>query len=133
MHIIDNAWVVLIIYFFRKKPDMKFIILVSNLAFSPEKKGIYKKKTTMQFYCQKTIQPKKDTKLCLSSFLCQCFCSSTIRFVPYAHFLHQQTISHMGKRFPEWVHCQVAWILRGSTLNSLLDASKSNSDVFPSF
>ena len=26
--------------FFRKKTDMKFIILVSNLAFSPEKKNI---------------------------------------------------------------------------------------------
>jgi hypothetical protein len=26
--------------FFRKKPDMKFIILVSNLAFSPENKNI---------------------------------------------------------------------------------------------
>ena len=51
------------------------------------------------------------------SFSCrirQCFCSSTIRFVPCAHFLHQQIISHM--RFPEWVHCQVVWILRGWTL-----------------
>jgi hypothetical protein len=28
-------------------------------------------------------------------------------------FLHQQTSSHMNKRFPEWVHCQVVWILRG--------------------
>jgi hypothetical protein len=27
------------------------------------------------------------------------------------HFLHQQTISHMCKHFPEWVHCQVVWIL----------------------
>jgi hypothetical protein len=31
LHIIDNTWVYLIIFFFRKKPDMKFIILVSNL------------------------------------------------------------------------------------------------------
>ena len=50
------------------------------------------------------------------SFSCrirQCACSSTIRFVPCAHFLHQQTISHMRKYFPEWVHCQVVRILRG--------------------
>jgi hypothetical protein len=26
------------------------------------------------------------------------------------------TNSHMRKRFPEWVHCQVVWILRGLTL-----------------
>ena len=48
---------------------MKFIILDSNLKeISPSvfswKKRIYKK-TTMQFYCQNTIRPKKDTKLCL--------------------------------------------------------------------
>jgi hypothetical protein len=49
------------------------------------------------------------------------------------HFVHQQTISHMRKRFPEWVHCQVVWILGGSTLNSFLDGRKSNNDVFPSF
>jgi hypothetical protein len=54
------------LYFFRKKTDMKFIILVSNLKdispsiFSWKKKKI---KTTIQF-CQNTIQPKKD-KLCL--------------------------------------------------------------------
>jgi hypothetical protein len=34
----------------------------------------------------------------------------------WARFLHQQIISHMRKRFPEWVHCQVVWILRMSTL-----------------
>jgi hypothetical protein len=28
-------------------------------------------------------------------------------------FLHQQTISLMRKRFPEWVHCHVVCILRG--------------------
>ena len=53
------------------------------------------------------------------SFSCrirQCFCSSAIRFLHIRHFLHQQTISHMHKRFPEWVHCQVVWILGGSTL-----------------
>ena len=43
----------------------------------------------------------------------QCFYFSTIRLVPCAHFLHQQTILHMRKRFPEWVHCQVVWILCG--------------------
>jgi hypothetical protein len=48
---------------------MKFIILVSNLkeispsVFSWKKPNIWK--TTMQFYCQNTIRPKKDTKLCL--------------------------------------------------------------------
>ena len=47
--------------------------------------------------------------------------------------LRQQTILHMRKRFPEWIHCQVVWILRRSTLNSLRDVGKSNSDVIPSF
>ena len=96
-------------------------------------------KTMMQFYCQITIRPKKYTKLWLhvekwsrsvffyflhkacwillfvsfSYRIRQCFYSSTIRLVPCAHFLHQQTISHMRKRFPEWVHCQVVWILHG--------------------
>jgi hypothetical protein len=48
---------------------MKIIILVSILkeispsVFSWKKEYIYK--TTMQFYCQNTIRPKKDTKLCL--------------------------------------------------------------------
>ena len=31
LHIIDNTWVGLIIFFLEKKPDMKYIILVSNL------------------------------------------------------------------------------------------------------
>ena len=48
---------------------MKFIKLVSNLKeISPSVfswKTDYVKKTTMQFYCQNTIRPKKDTKLCL--------------------------------------------------------------------
>ena len=66
------------------------------------------------------------------SFSCrigQCFCSSTIRFLHIRHFLLQQTISHMRKHFPEWVHYQVVWILGGSTLNSFLDGRKSNSFV----
>jgi hypothetical protein len=41
LHIIDNTWVALIIFFFKKKTDMKFIILVSSV-FS-WKKTIYKK------------------------------------------------------------------------------------------
>ena len=51
------------LYFFSKKTDKKFIILVSNLkeisprVFSWKKKNIYK--TTMQFCCQNTIRPKK--------------------------------------------------------------------------
>jgi hypothetical protein len=55
--------------FSKKKTDMKLIILVSNLkeispsVFSCKKE--YIKKTAMQFYCQNTIRPKKDTKLCL--------------------------------------------------------------------
>jgi hypothetical protein len=44
------------------------------------------------------------------------------------HFL-QQTISHMHKRFPKWVHCQVIWILSGSTLNSFLDGRNQISFV----
>ena len=65
---LELAW----LYFIRKKTDMKFIILVSNLkdispsVFSWKKE--YIKKNTMQFYChcQNTIRPeKKDTKLCL--------------------------------------------------------------------
>jgi len=59
--------------------------------------------------------------------------SSTIRFLHIRHFLHQQTILHMRKRFSEWVHCHVVWILGGSTLNSFLDGRKWNSDVFHSF
>jgi hypothetical protein len=56
------------LYFFRKKTDMKFIILVSNLKEVPPsvfswKKRIYKK--PMQFYCQNMIRSKKYTKLCL--------------------------------------------------------------------
>jgi hypothetical protein len=49
-----------------------------------------------------------------------------IRFLHIRHFLHQQTC------FPEWVHCQVIWILGGSTLNSFLDGRKSNSYVIRS-
>ena len=130
MHINDNTWVYLIIVF-SKKTDMKFIILVSNLkeispsVFSWKKKRIYKK-TTMQFYCQNTIRPKQDTKLCLRvekwsrsiyhiflflhkacwillfvSFSCrirQCFGLCHV-------LLFQQTISHMCKRFTERGHC----------------------------
>ena len=55
-----------------------------------------------------------------------------IRFLHIRHFLHQQTISHKCKCFPVWVHCQVIWILGGSTLNSFLDGRESNSYVFRS-
>ena len=42
LHIIDNTWAVLIIFFW-KKTDMKFIILVSNLKeISPGKKDYMK-------------------------------------------------------------------------------------------
>ena len=50
----------------------------------------------MQFYCQNTFRPKKDTKLCLrvvvscSYRIRQCFRSSTIRFVPCAFFINKQ-------------------------------------------
>ena len=42
----------------------------------------------MQFYCQNTIRPKKNTKLCL--LVEKCVCSSTIRFVPCAFFINKQ-------------------------------------------
>jgi hypothetical protein len=39
-----------------------------------------------------------------SPWIRQCFCSPTIRFVPCAHFIHQQTISHMLNRFPRMLN-----------------------------
>jgi len=51
--------------------------------------------------------------LLVVSFSCrihQCFCSSTIQFLHIRHFLHQQTISHMCKHFPEWVKFQLQYI-----------------------
>jgi hypothetical protein len=76
------------------------------------------------------------TKLAESSFLCRFRVESVNVFVlPWFDLstFSSSTISHMRKRFPEWVHSQVVWILRGSTWNSLLDAIKSNGDIFPSF
>ena len=63
------------------------------------------------------------------SFSCrirQCFCSSTIRFVPCAHFLHQQTISHMSKRFSEWVHCSTAISIKHQILATFNTKKKFN-------
>ena len=142
-------------YIIEKKPDMKFIISVSNLkeiyhlGFSPEKR-IYKK-----LRCNSTVKIRFGrkkilnyayvlkngigryriffnfyTKLAESYFLGR-FRIESVNVFAYFHdsictmcFLHQQTISHMRKRFPEWVHCQVVWILRGYTLDSLLDSRK---------
>ena len=76
----------------------------------------------MQFYSQNTIRPKNSfyRKLAKSSFLCRFRVESVnVLFFHdsiWAHFLHQQTISHMRKRFPEWFHRQVVWILHVSTL-----------------
>jgi hypothetical protein len=138
LHIIDNTWVDLII-FFSKKTDMKFIILVSNLkeilpsVFSWKKEYIKnydpillskydsaEKKILNYAYVLKNGVGRYSiffnfcTKLAESSFLCRFRIESVnvFRFHDSMCFLHQQTISHMRKRFPEWVHCQVVWILR---------------------
>jgi hypothetical protein len=89
---------------------MKFIILVSNLkeispSVFPGKKQYIKnydailllKYDSFNFY----------TKLAESSFLCRFRIESINVFVQFHNsicamcFLHQQTISHMRKRFPE--------------------------------
>ena len=51
-------------------------------------------------------------------------------FIFTQSFSSSTNISHVHKRFPEWVHCQVVWILGGPTLNSFLDGRKSDCDVF---
>ena len=59
------------------------------------------------------------TKLAESSFLCRFRIESVNDFFFFQFhdsicamcFLLQQTILHMRKCFPEWVHCQVVWIL----------------------
>ena len=63
------------------------------------------------------------TKLAKSSFLCRFRVKSINVFVlPRFDFskcsssTNNLTNSHMRKHFPEWVHCQVVWILRRSTL-----------------
>jgi hypothetical protein len=129
--------------FFRKKTDMKFIILVSNLKeISPSifswKKKIYKKNYDAILLLKYDSAEKKILnyaymlkngvgrynifflflhKACwillfvsFSYRIRQCFCS-----IPRFDlcFIHQQTISHMRKHFPEWVHYQVVWILHG--------------------
>ena len=79
---------VLTIFFFKKEPDMKFIILVSNLkeilpsVFS-WKKQIYRKKTTMQF-CQNTIQPKKK-----NIYYAYVLKNGVGRFNIFFYFLHK--------------------------------------------
>jgi hypothetical protein len=139
LHIIDNTWVDLIM-FFLKKADMKFIILVSNLKeISPSifswKKGYIKnydaitvkirfgrKKILNYAYVLKNgvgrynIFFKFLHKACwillFVSFSCrihQYFCLCHVLFL-------QQTISHMCKRFTEWGHCvghMNVWILCG--------------------
>ena len=133
---------------------MKFIILVSNLKeISPSvfswKKNIYKKKLR----CNSTVKIRFGRKKILNYayelkngvdrynifFLFLHKACWILLFVSFScrirqcFSLCQQTILHMRKRFPKWVHCQAVWILRRSTLNSLLDVRKSNSDLFPSF
>ena len=63
------------------------------------------------------------TKLAKSSFLC-CFRVESVNVFVLPRFNLNMCSSspsnltnlHMCKHFPEWVHCQVIWILRGSTL-----------------
>jgi hypothetical protein len=50
LHIIDNTWVGLIIFFFRKNPDMKFIIWVSNLKEISPNFFSWKKKEYIKNY-----------------------------------------------------------------------------------
>jgi hypothetical protein len=63
LHIIDNTWVALILFFLEKKPDMKFIILVSNL-----------KETSHNVFSWKTIYKQEhrprvlDARLFLISY-----------------------------------------------------------------
>jgi hypothetical protein len=142
--------------FFRKKTDMKFIILVSNLKetspniFSWKKE--YRTKTTMQFYCQNTIRPLKDTKLCLpytcwkmevgittflkfllakSSFLCRFRVESVNIFVLLRFEL--STCSSINKQFTKFAHASGRMNIACVNNEILLDTRESNSDVFPSF
>ena len=62
-------------------------------------------------------------KLAKPSFLCRFRVESVNVFVlprfdlsTCSSSTNNLTNSHRRKRFPEWVHCQVEWILRGSTL-----------------
>ena len=63
------------------------------------------------------------TKLAKSSFLCRFRVESINVFVlprfdlsTCSSSTNNLTNSHMRKHFPEWVHCQVIWILHRSTL-----------------
>jgi hypothetical protein len=142
LHIIDNTWIGLII-FFSKKTDMKFIILVSNLkeispsVFSWKKEYI----KNNEVRCNSTVKIRFGRKKTLSYayvlkngigrynifflFLHKvCWILLFVSFsgrirqcfcLCHVHFL-QQTISPMHKRFTEWVHCvgrMNVWILRG--------------------
>jgi hypothetical protein len=114
------------LYFYRKKPDMKFIILVSNLKeISPSvfswKKKIYKKKTTIlsnydsaeKRYINYAYVLKNGVGwfniffyfLHKSCWILCCFCVESVNIFIYNMCFFQQTISHMCKRFTKWGHC----------------------------
>ena len=106
----------------------------------------------MQFYCQNTIRPKKDTKWCLRvekwsrsvehlflflckacwilffvSFSCrirQCFCSSMIRFVPY----NMCTFSSSTNNF---AHAQT--LFRMSSRSGRMNIARVNIECFTGF
>jgi hypothetical protein len=45
------------------------------------------------------------------------------------HFLHQQTISHMCKHFPEWVHCQVTACMPLMDAQEISDINQINFSI----
>ena len=56
MHIIDHTWVGLIIFFFRKKTDIKLIILVSNLKKISPSVFSWKKEYIKNLRCNSTVK-----------------------------------------------------------------------------
>jgi hypothetical protein len=98
----------------RKDLSLSLFLILGGRTSPPPPSG-----SASELYCQNTIQPKKDTKLCLrvekwsrsvqhlfflflhkacwillfvsfSYRIRQCFRSSTIRFVPCAFFINKQ-------------------------------------------
>ena len=147
MHIIDNTWVGLIIFFPKKKTVMKFIILVSNLkeispsVFSWKKKNNIKiddaillskyNSTLTRFLIILTVYVLKNGVGRYNTFfliftrnphLCRVRVESvnTCAFPSANNFGHAQTLYRI---------CSL-W---RSTLNSLMDTRKSKNDVFHSF
>ena len=83
-----------------------------------------------QKFCTE-IRLLRSTVKYLEKRLASMFCSSTIRF-EHIFFINKQ-FRTCANAFPNGLTVRsYHGILRGSTLNSLLDVRKSNSDVFPS-